>query len=76
MNKTWQVEFIPEQNPIKVEFKEIIAHKLEIASPDVLGGVRPCKKTEEMIQPVGVDADGALWTENGTNIDLTGYATE
>jgi hypothetical protein len=32
--------------------------------------VRPCEKTEEMTQPVGVDADGALWTEE---VDLSGY---
>jgi hypothetical protein len=38
--------------------------------------VQPCEKTEEMTQPVGVDAEGALWTKSGTNVDLTGYATE
>ena len=89
MEKIWQIEFVPNQTtpikadfnpnqatPIKAEFKGNISYRLEIASPDVLGCVRPCKKTEEMTQPVGVDADGALWTENGGNVDLTGYATE
>lgn len=77
MEKIWQIEFVPNQTiPIKAEFKENIGYRLEIASPDVLGGVRPCEKTEEMTQPVGVDADGALWTEKGANVDLAGYATE
>ena len=72
MEKIWQVEFVPNQaNPIKANFKDNTGYRLEIASPDVLGGVQPCEKTEEMTQPVGVDAEGALWTKE---VDLSGYA--
>lgn len=37
-------------------------YTLPIASPTVLGGVKPTAKTDAMTQGVGVDAEGALWT--------------
>lgn len=37
-------------------------YTLPIASPTVLGGVKPIAKTDAMTQGVGVDAAGALWT--------------
>lgn len=37
-------------------------YTLPIASPTVLGGVKPIAKTDAMTQGVGVDAEGALWT--------------
>ena len=36
----------------------------------------PVEATEEMTQPVGLDANGRLWTKGGAEVDLTGYATE
>lgn len=38
------------------------SYTLPIASPTVLGGVKPTAKTDAMTQGVGVDAEGALWT--------------
>lgn len=38
------------------------SYTLPIASPTVLGGVKPIAKTDAMTQNVGVDAEGALWT--------------
>lgn len=38
------------------------SYTLPVASPDVLGGVKPAAKTEAMTQSVGVDDAGALWT--------------
>lgn len=38
------------------------AYTLPIASPTVLGGVKPIAKTDAMTQGVGVDEAGALWT--------------
>lgn len=38
-------------------------YNLPIASTEQLGGVQPSKKTDEMTQEVGVDADGKLWTQ-------------
>lgn len=40
-------------------------YTLPIASPTVLGGVKPIAKTDAMAQGVGVDAAGALWTAVG-----------
>lgn len=40
-------------------------YTLPIASPTVLGGVKPIAKTDAMTQGVGVDAAGALWTAVG-----------
>lgn len=37
------------------------SYTLPIASPTVLGGVKPVNKTDAMTQSVGVDAAGALW---------------
>ena len=37
-------------------------YTLPIASPTVLGGVKPIAKTDAMTQGVGVDAAGSLWT--------------
>lgn len=56
----------------KEEIAEMAAEKVEvpegggsytlpIASPDVLGGVKPAAKTDSMTQEIGVDADGKLW---------------
>lgn len=40
-------------------------YTLPIASPTVLGGVKPIAKTDAMTQGVGVDAAGTLWTAAG-----------
>ena len=37
---------------------------IRVASPTVLGGVKPVAKTAEMTQSVGIDANGALFTAN------------
>lgn len=41
------------------------AYTLPIASPTVLGGVKPIAKTDAMTQNVGVDDAGELWTAAG-----------
>lgn len=59
---------------IKGEIKKIdkkflpddIATKLEIATPDILGGVQPVAKNDSMTQEVGIDEDGRLYTEPGS----------
>lgn len=42
------------------------SYTLPIASPTVLGGVKPVAKTEDMTQSVGVDEAGALWAPPGS----------
>lgn len=47
------------------------SYTLPVASPTVLGGVKPIAKTDAMTQGVGVDDAGALWTaaESGVSDD-------
>ena len=50
------------------------SYTLPIASPTVLGGVKPVAKTDAMTQSVGVDEAGGLWTaeaSGGGNSDWT-----
>lgn len=49
------------------------SYTLPIASSTALGGVQPADKTDAMTQAVGVDADGALWTEPGGGGSSGGY---
>lgn len=39
---------------------------IPIATPSVVGGVKPVTKTSEMTQEVGVDSNGALWTKEAS----------
>lgn len=56
------------------------SYTLPVASAATLGGVKPTAKTSAMSQPVGVDADGALYTEPGdytlTDADKTEIAAD
>ena len=48
-------------------------------NPKGIAGVyNPAPKTDDMTNPVGLGADGKLWTapSGGGSVDLTGYATE
>lgn len=45
-----------------VDMPSVGTYTLPIASPAVLGGVKPIAKTDAMTQGVGVDDAGALWT--------------
>ena len=66
MAKTWEVDFLQSRKPIEAEFKGSVVYKLPIASPEELGGVKPVAKTEDMVQPVGVDTEGALWVKESS----------
>ena len=62
----------------EAEFAEKLAaecdtYTLPVASSTVLGGVKPADKTDAMTQAVGVDANGALWTEPGSGGGSGGY---
>lgn len=51
---------------------------IPIATPSVVGGVKPTTKTSEMTQSVGVDSNGALWTKKaseGTTVIANPTAT-
>lgn len=39
-----------------------VDYTLPVANANTLGGVKPMSKTEQMTHPVGVDADGRLWS--------------
>ena len=49
------------------------SYTLPVATPTMLGGVKPVKKTESMTQDVGIDSDGKLFTKpsSETGADIT-----
>ena len=75
MAKIWEVDFLQNRKPIEAEFKGSMIYKLPIASPEKLGGVKPVAKTEDMIQPVGVDTEGRLWVKE-SRADVDNIATD
>lgn len=75
MAKIWEVDFLQNRKPIEAEFKGSMIYKLPIASPEKLGGVKPVAKTEDMIQSVGVDAEGRLWVKE-SRADVDNIATD
>ena len=59
---------MPAVDPVQVELPHSggnVDYTLPVANAETLGGVKPVAKTEAMTQPVGVDANGALYTEPG-----------
>lgn len=56
---------------------EVDPYELPVASPEVLGGVKPVSKTESMTQDVGVDSSGKLYVAppavSGTKIYYKDY---
>jgi hypothetical protein len=46
---------------------DVPEHELPVANPDTLGGVQPAAKTDEMTNPVGVDALGGLWSSGSSS---------
>ena len=71
MRRVWEVELLKREEisaSLDGKREEIngsldgkTAYILPIASSEVLGGVQPIQKTEEMNQQVGVDEKGRLW---------------
>lgn len=60
MKNVWEVELLKREE-ISASLDGKTAYILPIASSEVLGGVQPIQKTEEMNQQVGVDEKGRLW---------------
>lgn len=60
MKNVWEVELLKREE-ISASLDGKIPYILPIASSEVLGGVQPIQKTEEMNQQVGVDEKGRLW---------------
>jgi hypothetical protein len=62
-------------NEDKNELQKAINEKtFPVATPDVLGGVKPVEKTEAMTQEIGVDEDGKLFTVPSSGVG--GMSTE
>ena len=59
INDEWGVPAVE----VTVEDVDSGSYALPVATADTLGGVQPVTKTANMTQPVGVDANGGLWTE-------------
>ena len=77
MRDTWYIDFLPMRAPIEASFEKAGGGDfvLPIASSEILGGVKPVAKTEDMIQPVGVDAEGRLWVKE-SRADVNNIATD
>ncbi|WP_405319777.1 hypothetical protein [Frisingicoccus sp.] len=46
-----------------VDLSGTVSYTLPVATPTILGGVKPVAKTDEMTQEIGVDANGGLFTK-------------
>lgn len=57
-----QNKFLGTDSEGNVVAKDMEGFSLEVASETKLGGVKPATKTDDMIQPVGVDKEGKLYT--------------
>lgn len=65
MSDVWTIELEKEELVITAELAQQSgeSYTLPMAGPDVLGGVKPAQKTNEMTKRVGIDENGRLWSE-------------
>lgn len=73
MKTPWEIEMIPRKDKWEVKMTASAGGRnyiLPVASSQVLGGVRPEDKTEDMNLPVGVDAEGRLWVSGEVNLEI------
>ena len=73
MKTPWEIEMIPRKDKWEVKMTASTGggnYILPVASSQVLGGVRPEDKTEDMNLPVGVDAEGRLWVSGEVNLEI------
>ena len=72
MKTPWEIEMIPRKDKWEVKMAASAGGRyvLPVASSQILGGVKPEDKTEEMNLPVGVDAEGRLWASGEVNLEI------
>lgn len=65
MSDVWTVELEKEESILTAELIQQSGegYTLPMAGPDVLGGVKPVQKTDDMTKKVGIDENGRLWSE-------------
>ena len=65
MSDVWTIELEKEEPVITAELAQQSgeSYTLPMAGPDILGGVKPAQKTNEMTKRVGIDENGRLWSE-------------
>lgn len=65
MSDVWTIELEKEESAITAELAQQSgeSYTLPMAGPDILGGVKPVQKTDEMTNRVGIDENGRLWSE-------------
>ena len=71
MENSWLVSVDNNLPPFLVEFKKTSGggYVLQIATENILGGVKPYPKKNGHTQVVSIDEEGRLWTtSNGVNI--------
>ena len=57
----FQTDINEDLTEFKDEVNKLVRYELPIATNDVLGGVKPVIKTDDMTYPIGVDEQGKLW---------------
>ena len=65
MSDIWTIELEKEESALTAELVQQTGegYTLPMAGPDILGGVKPVRKTDEMTKKVGIDENGRLWSE-------------
>lgn len=65
MSDIWTIELEKEESALTAELVQQTGegYTLPMAGPDILGGVKPVQKTDEMTKKVGIDENGRLWSE-------------
>ena len=70
MKTPWEIEIMPRKDKWEVKMTASTGggnYILPVASSQMLGGVKPVDKTEDMNLPVGVDTEGRLWVSGAVD---------
>ena len=73
MKTPWEIEIMPRKDKWEVKMSASAGggnYILPVASSQILGGVKPVDKTEDMNLPVGVDTEGRLWVSGEVNLEI------
>ena len=73
MKTPWEIEMVPHKDKWEVKMTASAGggnYILPVASSQILGGVKPEDKTEDMNLPVGVDTEGRLWASGEINLEI------
>ena len=72
MSDVWTVELEKEESALTAELVQQSGegYTLPMAGADMLGGVKPVQKTDDMTKKVGIDENGRLWSEKESEQEI------